>query len=284
MMPDDPRKDDGEKLDKLLKGIDAVCAKMDAMEKRVDSMEAEAKDRKDAEEKAKADAAEAEKKAEEEKKDKKDGEEEGEPEPVAADKKDRKDSEKAESEEKAYKKDAKKDGEDEDEKKAAADAALAKENADLKARLDAIEAKLPKALTDADREAFSGAQAKADAVYAQHGMTAPRPLDGETVDAYRVRLLRPMQKHSAMFKDANLDVARVDSAMLTPVETQIFADAVRAARDPSTVAVGTLRERHGTTHAGHKFIDFDGQPRAWMNAFMPTGNVAKITPPTAVRH
>ena len=214
----------GEKLDKVLAHLDSVAKMCDSLGKRMDAYE---------EEKAKADAA-SEEEQEEEKADEDDEdenvaakkkadddleEEEGKPVPVAADKaKRRKD---AEEEEMADKTKA--------------------DSADLRRKIAALEARLPKQISDEDYAKMADAQARADAVYNSFGKRAPRPLDGETLNRYRRRLATNLKEHSPTWKGVDLGKIN-DEAAFTPIESQIYSDAQVAARNPVDLDEDVLRE------------------------------------------
>lgn len=234
-----------QKLDKVLVGLDALGKMCDGMSKRMDSFEDRFK--------------------------KPDGEGETEEERKArADAKAKKDSEEAEEKKKT-------------EEKAKADAA-AKADAEMKDRLAAVESLLPKSLADADYGAMAEAQAKADSAYSMFGLSAPRPMHGESLAGYRVRLLKPMQAHSQAFKGVALEkAAAADSSILDGIEPKIYADACEVARSPATVPLGELRQVSKVMPSGHRINEYVGQPSAWMNSIAgPTRQYAtKFLTPTA---
>lgn len=165
-------------------------------------------------------------------------------------------------------------GETEEERiKRAAEAAEAEKNdrmkadetAALKARMDALEGKLPADREPEEEEAMVDAQVKADSVMGLFGERAPRPLRGETVLGYRKRMAKQMQQHSKQWKGVDLNV--LPKAAFDIAEGQIFADAQVAASAP-TSAPGQLRSvqrRDATT--GRVTTQFFGDPKAWMGDF-----------------
>lgn len=247
----------GEKLDKLLshldsigKRIDAVCGRMDAYEEREKARDDAAK--KDAED----EKTEDEKKA--------DGEEEtaekkSEPEAVAADKK-------------------RKDAEGEAEEKAKADAGRSDAVAALEQRITDIAKQLPRAMTDADFRELANAQSRADGVMSLLGGHAPRPMQAESLQEYRLRMANELKKHSAAWKDVNLAVIAVDSAAFEIAERAIYEDAKRAALDPGNVPAGKMlamtRKDSGreiTEFLGrHSFVRDFSRPRGFVTGF-PSG-------------
>jgi 8-oxo-dGTP pyrophosphatase MutT (NUDIX family) len=166
--------------------------------------------------------------------------------------------------------------------KAKADAAAAvAENADLKRRLAAIEQNMPKALSDADYAAMSTVQAKADSVFQAFSQKAPRPLEGETVLAYRRRLATTLKDHSHTWKGVDL-TAFADANAFGVAEQQIYADAMTAARNPVGLPDGELREIVSTDETGRRIVSFHGQPRSWMASFSaPRGRLVNISTKSA---
>lgn len=226
----------GEKLDKMLSCLDSLTKRMDAFEAR-DKAKADAAE----EEKKKADAAEEEKKK-------------GEAEKVAADTK--KADEAAEEKKKA-------DAAAEEEKKKA-DAANGL--AGIKADIKRVEALLPKQLSDADYAAMADAQARADTVFSAFGGSAPRPLDGETLPAYKRRLAVKLKDHSPIWKAVDL-AAIADAVAFGVAETQIYADAMSAALNPVDLPADQLRSIVTTDSTGRKITTYAGRPSAWMSGF-----------------
>jgi hypothetical protein len=124
------------------------------------------------------------------------------------------------------------------------------------------------------QDAFAVVQSRADKVYQANGQQADKPLYGETLSAYRRRLLLPLQKYSDTFKNSDLRVVAVDPAAFMAVEDSIYKSAADAARDPRTVPLRFLRE-HVEQRGGHTYRTFTGRPMSWMNAFAPTGKRIK---------
>ena len=224
-LDDKARKDADEALSKLADAVGSLAKRFDAYdeEKKAD------KARKDAEE---AEAREA-----------------------AA----KKETEDKEAEEKAAADKAKKDAEEAEEKeRAEKDAQAGALNADLLARLSAVEKLVPKALTDAERAQFAEIQSRFDSVLAHFGKQAPRPLDGETPLGYRRRLLGSLQSHSATLKDANLSGIH-DDVSFGALESVIFKDAIEAARNPADLESGVLRAVIKKGPGGREITEFVGK-------------------------
>ena len=217
-----------EKLDLMLKGIDACTKRMDAWEE---------------EEKKKADAAKADAA-------KKDGEGGTEAERLAADKK-KADAEKEEKE--------RKDAEEAERKKAdaaRADSTTIKEMAEQIKNLTAL---VRQPIADSDRTALSEVQARADDVFIQLGDRAPQPLVGESPMMYRRRIVGLLSKHSDRWKGKPLE--RIDDVLLDNIEKDIYADALVRARSPNDMKPGQIRERKWQEN-GHTYTEFTGGPDA----------------------
>lgn len=205
--------DGGQLLDKVLAKLDAMCARMDAFDKKeVEKPDAKKDEDEAGDVKAKELAAD---------KAKKDADEED-------DKKEEKKADKA-------KKDA-----DEDEKKADMARQDAEDRATLRRRLDEMERKIPKELSDKDYSDMAEAQAKADSVFHAFGDRAPRPLQGEDLTGYRKRLAKGLQKHSDRW--SNIDLGTLHQDALSIAEADIYREAAIVARNPVDLAAGTLRE------------------------------------------
>lgn len=191
---------------------------------------------------------------------------------------------------------AKADSESEEEKKAKADKAKAdaeekekeeteaKAKADaesLKSRLDEMEGKIPRDLTDAEASEMADAQSKADSVFSAFGQSAPRPAHGETALAYRRRCLKAHQEHSADWKD--VDLSRLDSATLGIAEKAIRADALNFANSPRSAEAGSLRAIKRRTDTGHTVIEYRGDIGAFTGMFKAPSRAMRIKTPSELR-
>jgi 8-oxo-dGTP pyrophosphatase MutT (NUDIX family) len=227
----------GKRLDTIEAKADAACGRMDAFEKKGEETEDEKK--------AKADKArkDAESETEEEKKAKAD--------------KARKDAdEKKEREDKA-----RKDAEEKERADAArTDAATISE---IQGEVANLKKSMPRQLTDADHADLTRTQARFDSVYQAFGRHAPRAMQSETLQEYRLRLCNELKEHSPTWKLSNLAVVAVDSASFDVVETSLLAEARRAAMEPTDLTNGEIREVvriDSTTHRPvHEFYAAPGR-------------------------
>ena len=146
---------------------------------------------------------------------------------------------------------------------------------EIKRRLDAIEQAAPKELSQQEEGEFADAQARADSVLSAFGKAARRPLRGESLLGYRRALAKSLQTHSAAWKGINLSTLPSDA--LAVAENSIYNDAAAAARNPSDVPEGVLREIITTDRTNRRISNFVGSPNAWMAQFKtPSRRVGKF--------
>jgi hypothetical protein len=133
----------------------------------------------------------------------------------------------------------------------------------MEKRLADAEKKL-KEPDEKETEAMSDRQSKADSIYIQLGKRAAPPMRGETSTAYRLRIARDLQPHSATWKDSNLAaLAAADANAFANAERHIYADAEAFARTPETKP-GVLRMRQERSDTGHMINTFDGDISTWL--------------------
>ena len=279
-----------EGLDKLLSRVDAALTKMDAMSTRMDAYDA-VKSRRDAEEKESKEKADRKDALCAKRDAKKDGEtlteaEEKELAELEGGKsKTAADSKKDESEEK--KEEEKEEAKD---KKDEAKAASRKDNAELRSRLDAQGKELEDLrratapVPEAEHASLAEAQSRCDSVAQMFGETAPRPLAGETLLAYRKRLIKPFVKHSPEWARADsTTVSALPESAFGIAEDQIYRAASIAARNPVDLPPATLRTiRKTDPETGQVIREFVGDAEAcWGRFKSPSRRVTNfLTPQT----
>ena len=149
--------------------------------------------------------------------------------------------------------DARKDGEGETEEEKAA-----RERAD-RARRDAELMNHgthpdPSAQMKADSEK-ADVQARADSAYQALGKRAPATLHGESLIAYRRRLVRGVQAYSPDWKSVDL-TAMADPVAFGVIETKVYADAVIASRNPEVEPGQMLKRVIVDQETGHRVTRF----------------------------
>ncbi len=108
-------------------------------------------------------------------------------------------------------------------------------------------------------------------LFADLELPPPAPRPGESPRAHRVRIIRELiGRAPTQWRDANLDyAARV--GQLAPIEGQVVDAAQRVAADRTRGSFrrpGALREIRRADQSGCESVEYMGDPRAWMNAFM----------------
>jgi 8-oxo-dGTP pyrophosphatase MutT (NUDIX family) len=158
--------------------------------------------------------------------------------------------------------------------------AQARENADLKAKLEAMNARITSLTTPlsvSDRDALSSAQARWDSVAQMLGDSIPAPLHGESPIAYRQRLAARFQKHSDKFKGIRLD--SLDGVVFDTVEEQIRMDAQSYARSPASSPNGKLIPIVRRDEAGRQITEYSGDMNAWLGFFKHEGQSVRLLDP-----
>lgn len=158
--------------------------------------------------------------------------------------------------------------------------AQSRENADLKAKLEAMNARITSLTTPlsvSDRDALSATQARWDSVAQMLGDSIPAPVHGESPIAYRQRLASRFQKHSERMKAVRLD--SLDGAMLDMAEEQIRMDAQAFARSPAAMTVGKIQPRRYHDAAGRQITEYDGDMNAWLGFFKHEGHGVRVLDP-----
>lgn len=137
----------------------------------------------------------------------------------------------------------------------------------LNDKLDAALKAIPKQLSEDDRQKFTAAQVAAERVYQAFGDSkgAPAHQNGETLLAYRRRLLTPYKQHSAAWKDVDLSAKTAD--VLDIAESQIYNDAMVAATSPASIGAGKLREVITRDRTGRPISSFVGDATACWDQF-----------------
>lgn len=187
-----------------------------------------------------------------------------EPKHLAADRRHRKDDDDDDAH-KARKHRKDDDDDDDDDRRSDSVKRMEKFTASELRRLSDAISRMPKSMSDADYALMADYQAKADSVYGAFGNRAPAPLQGETTMAYRIRLAKGLQRHSAPWKEVSL--RDLPKKALEIAEQQIYADASSAARNPNDVPMGSLREIRRKDAADRMITEFAGDPSAWMGEF-----------------
>ncbi|CAM5998809.1 unnamed protein product [Sphagnum balticum] len=248
----DAKHDDGEKLDKVLAGLDSMAKHFDAMESWRDGVD---KFMQDSRSGSKKDS----KKDEEGEKPEKPLNEEGKAKEIVADKKDAKKDDDEMMDESEKKK----------EEEAHADALkinkeLLGELKDLKSKYAALEGRIPKYLSGEERQELTDIQVKADAALTAFGKRALGPLQDETPLLYARRMARELQPFSKQWKD--IDLRTLGEDVFKQVEAQIYADAALSARQPDLSADSEPREIKHRDSTGREISTFVGStPHSWLN-------------------
>lgn len=108
-----------------------------------------------------------------------------------------------------------------------------------------------------DRRGFIDAQARASRAYEAFNYAAPRPLHGESLRDFRIRLAREMQPHCAAYRNSNLE-AIADEAAFSHCESEIYQAALKASTVPP--GPGQPLKKVVTHEGGHTITRWYGDP------------------------
>lgn len=153
-----------------------------------------------------------------------------------------------------------------------------------KLRMDALEQEVAKlngrvARQDDDegREKLLEAQGRADAVEQCYGDSAPRPQVGQTVREYENAMVMKHLSRSPRWSKSNIKQI-TDPATFAVIRDEVYADAIKTAKDCIGVPEGTLIERVYDGVGGRKVHEFYGSPSAWTNEFKSPEMTGRINP------
>jgi len=146
---------------------------------------------------------------------------------------------------------------------AMADSAAQRAAAPLRADIDRLSRMIPAELSIEQRQAFASAQEQAEVAFQSFGDHAPAPMTGESIGTYKRRLASKMQGHSEKWKNTKL-TGITDESTLDVIAADIYNDAVAVARRGADVVPGQLMPVSRRTPAGHTVIEYRGSPGAWM--------------------
>jgi len=146
---------------------------------------------------------------------------------------------------------------------AMADSAAQRHAAPLRADIDRLAKLIPGELSIEQRQAFAAAQEQAEVAFQSFGDHAPAPMTGESIGTYKRRLASKMQGHSERWGKTKLTFI-TDDPTLDVIVGDIYNDAIAVARKGADVTPGQLLPVSRRTPAGHTVVEYRGSPGAWM--------------------
>jgi ribosomal protein L29 len=128
-----------------------------------------------------------------------------------------------------------------------------------------------------DRNEAAAAFVRADSVYQMLSAATPMAMPGERPLAYRKRLAHGLLRYAPRFAKCRLDA--LDSLAFGAVESEIYNDAVTAAKESTHDKPGLLREVKRTVN-GKTICEFYGDGvTAWLPFMPPTEQYFRICIP-----
>jgi hypothetical protein len=146
----------------------------------------------------------------------------------------------------------------------------------LQHRQSHIEARrLDHASPSADPVDLAEIGARFDSAYNAVGAGgAPAPLPAETKFSYRRRLAGGLQRFSPDWRHS--DLYRLPAQVMNTAERAILSDTAAAVGDHAIGNPdGSLRRIDSQNAAGHRIVEWAGNPRAWLAQFAGPGKAVK---------
>ena len=158
-------------------------------------------------------------------------------------------------------------------------AAMERQNAELRRQLAELEDRIDavaRPLAPEDIAKLEESRTRADGIAKMFGEEAPTPQTGERPEAYRIRVLKGLQRYSPAFADFDLEHA--DADLLDVAEREIFAAAEQVAQS-GTEMEGRLVRQDTVNTVGQRTTNFYGDPAEWMKPFVSGGQVCRVVRP-----
>jgi hypothetical protein len=109
-------------------------------------------------------------------------------------------------------------------------------------------------------------------------------MQSEEVLDYRLRLLRPHQKHCAEFKAVDLAaLATVSPTALDGIEAKIYTDSIAASRTPESPDGRNIMRERIDPETGHKMREFFGGDTIFKQLSSPSMRVTRFNTPSFER-
>ena len=143
------------------------------------------------------------------------------------------------------------------------------ENASLRARLEAMEARISRPTPPAERDAIEAAKIRFDTMMAPLGVRAPDPTPGQSADDYRRNRLRDAAEHSPRFAGEQFHGA--SPTVIAEMEGKVYQDIQQNVRAKADGTPGVLVARKARDVSGREITTYIGDPLTWMSPFMHRG-------------
>lgn len=132
----------------------------------------------------------------------------------------------------------------------------------MQATIDSLMANAPAQLKPEEEELFAQAQSKADSAYAAKGKRAPAPLLGQSLAAYKRRMMLDHIGATGEFRADSVHAAGDNHQLLDLMSKSIFADSI--ARSDSELSAGAPALRATkTTQGGREITKYTGSISAF---------------------
>lgn len=116
-----------------------------------------------------------------------------------------------------------------------------------------------------DEQYFINERLKYQPIYENNNRPTPRPLSGEGLTQFRLRMLSDTKNLVPEYKDVNFH--GMDPSALKLMEPKVIEAAIRELQNPTNVPEGTLKEIKKMDQSGRPYSVFFGKPSSWMDQF-----------------
>lgn len=116
-----------------------------------------------------------------------------------------------------------------------------------------------------DYEEYTAERVRYQPLYESLNRAVPKPLEGEGLVPFKLRMLKDAQQLAPEYK--GIDLHNVGLSAIRVFEPQIISAAMKELSHPTMIAEGELKEIKRTDPSGRPYYEFFGRPSSWMNQF-----------------
>jgi hypothetical protein len=116
-----------------------------------------------------------------------------------------------------------------------------------------------------DYQEYTAERVRYQPFYEMRNRPVPKPLDGEGLVPFKLRMLNDAQQLAPEYR--NIDLHNVRLSAIRVFEPKIISAAMQELHHPTMVADGELKEVKRIDPTGRPFYEFYGKPSTWMSQF-----------------
>ena len=116
-----------------------------------------------------------------------------------------------------------------------------------------------------DYEEYTAERVRYQPLYESLNRAVPKPLEGEGLVPFKLRMLKDAQQLAPEYK--GIDLHNVGLSAIRVFEPQIISAAMKELSHPTMIAEGELKEIKRTDPSGRPYYEFFESPSSWINQF-----------------